>query len=499
MGAACGLALGAAGAATARAETLTDAIALAYQTNPTLQAERAQLRATDEVYVQARAGYRPTANVQASGQFQWETLGSRVGCTVFSCPAIDQSANANQFSAQLQLTQPLYTGGRTTAQVRGAEAQVLAERERLRQTEGSVLLGVIQAYVDVRRDQQSLAIRKENVGVLQRQVDETRARFDAGEVTRTDVAQSEAQLAASQSELSTAQAQLAISRSAYAAAVGQSPGDLAPEPPFGTFPATVEQAFDTAEANNPAIGQADYQEQSAAADLAAAKAQRMPQVSASGGFGYSQPVTPWDAALGARAFTAGVTLSQPLFSGGMVSSQIRQAVERQNIARIQIEQARRNAVQTISDSWNQLLAARASITANEEAVRAATVAFDGTRAEQEAGLRTTLEVLSAQQVLRDAQLALVNARADEYVASASVLNVMGLLQVRTLAPELEIEPGGHSLGQLKHAFGYTPLEEPVSALDAVGAPEVRRRPEPLDGPIAVNPQPPAAVSTPGAP
>jgi outer membrane protein len=481
---ACALALaGTAGAA--RAESLADAIRLAYHTNPSLQQQRAQLRITDETYVQARAGYRPTSNLSASAQWQWQRLGT-ARCTVFagvtSCG--DQSPENNNLGATLSLNQPIYTGGRTTARVQSAVADILAGREDLRRAEGQLMLNVIQAYVDVRRDEQALAIRKENVAVLQRQVDETRARFDVGEVTRTDVAQSEAQLALAQSQLSTAQAQLAISRAAYASVVGQSPGTLEPEPGFKVFPDNVDQAFDTAQQNGPLIRAADYAEQGAGARVAEARAARLPTVGLQASYGYDQPLHPFDSGLNVRTFTAGVTVSQPIFSGGAVSSQIRQALEQENIARIQLEQARRTTVEDISQAWNRLLAARASISAGEEQVRAARIAFEGTRAEQQVGLRTTLEVLSAEQVLRDSELQLINARHDEYVASATVLNVMGLLEAKDLVADIDLVPGSHAVGQLRHTTGYIPgLEDAVQAIDSIGAPSIRKLPPPVDAPI----------------
>ena len=471
----------AAASGVAHAESLADAVALAYQTNPTLQAQRSQLRITDEGYVQARAGYRPTANATAGAGWQWTHLGSG-RCSVFDC-----RTETNNFSANLTVSQPLFTSGRASSRVRGAEADVLAGREQLRQTENQVMLQVVRAYVDVRRDEQSLQIRRDNVAVLQRQVDESRARFNVGEITRTDVAQSEAQLAQAQSQLAGAQAQLGVSRANYAAIVGQNPATLDPEPAFQVFPATVEQAFDTAMQNNPAVRAADYGEQSADAALAEARAQRLPNVSLQGQMGYNQLLHPWDSTLSTHSYSAGVTVSQPLFAGGALASQVRQAVERRNIYRIQYEQARRTATQDISQDWNLLLAARSAIVAGQEQVRAARVAFDGARAEQQVGLRTTLEMLTAQQVLRDAELSLVNARHDEYVASASVLGVMGLLEARTLAPGLTVEPGGHSFAELRRAPGYVPgVEDVVGAVDSIVAPHIERAPAPVDAPISTD-------------
>jgi outer membrane protein len=215
--AACSLAL--LTAAGAHAENLGDAIGLAYQTNPTLQAQRASQRALDENYVQARAGFRPTAGISASVTHDDNSSARSTGQT-------------NSSSATLTVTQPVYTGGRVSSQVTAAEADILAGREALRRVEISVLQSVIQAYVDVRRDQQRLAISQENVTVLQRQLEESNARFNVGELTRTDVAQTQARLAAAQATLASAQAQLAISRANYDAVVGQNPGELAPEPPL---------------------------------------------------------------------------------------------------------------------------------------------------------------------------------------------------------------------------------------------------------------------------
>ncbi|MES2341960.1 MAG: TolC family protein, partial [Pseudomonadota bacterium] len=249
----CGFAAG-----PAAAETLADAIALAYDSNPTLQAQRATQRALDETYVQARSGYRPSlsASVQetysdsrtpgASGLV--DTNGDGIPDT-FVTRSISQSQRGN---ASLSLSQPLYTGGRVGAAVSAAEADILTGRENLRRVEAQVLGNVITAYVDTRRDQEALRIRQENVRVLERQLEESKARFDVGEITRTDVAQSESRLASAQAQFQTAQAQLAISRANYVAIVGQSPGDLAPEPSLANLlPASVDQAFDSAQVDNP--------------------------------------------------------------------------------------------------------------------------------------------------------------------------------------------------------------------------------------------------------
>ena len=466
----------AAGAATeARAESLADAIGLAYQTNPTLQTQRAQQRVLDETYVQARAGYRPTASISADASYQ--DLAGR---------------DTNGSGVSLSASQPLYTGGRVSSAVTAAQGDILSGRESLRQVEATVLQAVIQAYVDVRRDQQALAIRRENVDILTRQVEESNARFEVGEITRTDVAQSQASQALARAQLAQAQAQLNISRAAYAAVVGRNPESLEPEPPLALTPASVEAAFDTAEKNNAALRSAGYAEQASRARIAAARAERLPTVGLRATVGYSGALSNINAADYDRSVTASATFSQPLFAGGVINSRIRQAIERNNVDRIQVEQARRDLLQRLSQAWNQLLAARSVIAAGEEQVRAARVAFEGTGEERKVGLRTTLEVLTAQQTLRDAELQLINARRDEYVANAAVLNVMGLLEARYIAPAAPLYDPAAPFNRVKRA-GFVPWEPVVAGLDGIGAPTIITLPTaPPPVPVAASAAGPAS-------
>ncbi|MBV9997169.1 MAG: TolC family protein, partial [Caulobacteraceae bacterium] len=219
VAAGCLAALGPA-AAWAEPETLGDAIALAYQTNPTLQSQRAAQRAIDEEYVQAQSGLRPTVNASANVTYQNNQIG-----------ILGPTELTTSFGG-LTLAQPVWTGGRAVSAMDAAHADILAGRETLRRIEIAILQAVVQAYVDVRRGQQQLAIAQDNVAVLERQVEETQARFKAGAVSRTDVSQAQARRAQGEAQLAQAQATLAISRAAYDAVVGQNPGDLAPEPPI---------------------------------------------------------------------------------------------------------------------------------------------------------------------------------------------------------------------------------------------------------------------------
>ncbi|MDZ4321098.1 MAG: TolC family outer membrane protein, partial [Phenylobacterium sp.] len=349
----------------ASAESLADAIALAYETNPTLQAQRASLRALDESIVQARSGWRPSLSASASGQYT-ETRTPRQlvdlngdGIPETSVGGIDEG---NAGSAGLNLTQPVWTGGRVGAAVSAAQADVFAGQENLRRIEAEVLGGVIVAYVDVRRDQEALRIRQDNVQVLTRQLEETDARFEVGEITRTDVAQAQARLAAAEAQMRSAEAQLAITRAGYAAIVGQNPGDLAPEPPLtAVLPATVDQAYEAAERNNPQLRQARYNAQAAAARVAAARAERMPNLSLTGSVGWSGLADPFEPSDYSRNVTGRATLTVPIFTGGLNNSRVRAARERENASELTVEQARRSALQNVTQAWSQLLAARANI------------------------------------------------------------------------------------------------------------------------------------------
>ena len=473
------LAWGAAGAASA--ETLGDAVALAYATNPTLQAERAQLRATDEEYVQAEAGLRPTVGVNGSYTYQNQQV-TETGTTPFKTAGPGESG-------AVQLTQPIYTGGLVSAKIDAAHADILAERENLRRTEIAVLQTVIGAYVDVRRDQEQLKISQDNEVVLGRQLDETNARYDAGQLTRTDVAQSEARLALAKSQMAVALSGLAQARAAYAAVVGQNPGELAPEPSIAPLlPGSVDAAFDAAEAANPQLRQADYVEQASAARLAEAKAQTRPTVSLNAEYGYVNQQEGLSASggfnsqIGLNESELGSTVSAqvtvPLFTGGMYSSVIRQAAEQDNVSRIGVESARRQVLQAVSQAWNQLLGARASLVADEEQVKSNTVAFEGVREEQRVGLRTILDVLNAQQELESSQLELVGARHDEYVAAAAVLAAMGSLEAKDVIPDAPRYDPQANLDKVLKAPGWVPWEHLVHAIDHVGAPSPTPMPPP---------------------
>ncbi|MHB8286011.1 MAG: TolC family outer membrane protein [Caulobacteraceae bacterium] len=479
----------------ARAETLADAIALAYQSNPTLQSQRALQRALDETYVQSRAGWRPTATAQGTANWSRTDLGREYGGQTVTVPTgtgeyTSTSATSyqeNYGTGGISATQPLYSGGKVGAAVKAAEATVLAGRENLRLIESQILQNVITAYEDTRRDAQILKIRDDNTGVLRSQLEETQAKFDVGQVTRTDVAQAQAQLAQAQALLATAKAQLQISRANYAAVVGQNPGDLAPEPALPGLPGLVDQAFDAADANNPTLRQAQITEQASRARIVEAKAANRPTLSAQATIGYDGTLVPFGVTDYDRAITGELIFTQPLFTGGVNSSLIRQAIEQNNSDRIAIETARRSVVQTVSQAWNTMVGDKASVTSNLEQVRAAEVAFEGIREQYRVGLSSTLDVLIQQQTLETAQLSLVQAQHDAYVAESNLLAAMGRLEVADLVSGVPLYDPATSFNKVKNA-GAVPWEPLIAALDSVGAPHVGE-PKPISAP----PPPGAAV------
>ena len=471
----------------AHAETLAEAIALAYQTNPTLLAERAAQRALDETYVQARAGWGPTIGLtgqafsertyggESSGVLaQTGTSGGGASSVVAGSQSYSQGGSGSSSSynygyGAITATQPLYTGGKVAAEVDAAEAAVRAGRQTLRATENTVLQGVVTAYEDVRRDQQILRIRTDSVTVLAGQAEETQAKFNVGQVTRVDVAQAQAQLAQAQALLATARAQLQISRAEYVAQIGQTPGELADEPLLPGLPANVDQAFDAAEAQSPSLLQAQLNEQASRARIAAARANFRPTISAQASYGEEGALAPFIGRDFGGVATGEVVYSQPIFTAGLNGSLVRQALAQNTSDRISVETSRRSVVQTVSTQWETLTGARASVTSDIAGVTAAQTAFSGIQEQYRVGLSSTIDVLLQQQTLESEQLALTSARHDAYVAGAALLAAMGRLQVEDLVSGVAVYEPARSFDRVK-AKGSTPWEPLIAAIDRVGEP-----------------------------
>jgi len=417
---------GALGGGTCRAETLAEAIATAYDTNPSLESQRDMLKASDEGAVQARAGFRPTVNADATAQYSRAPQSSGFGGLA--------ETEANQTQGGLAIAQTLYNGGRTTSQLDAAQAQIRADREQLRLTEASVMQTTIQAYCDVVRDRKALELYRESQGTLADAVQEIRARFEAGAATRTDVAQAEAQLYAAEALQASAEAQLDASVAEFVAAVGHHPGDLAAPGPLAGLPETLDKALQAADQESPAIRQAEFTHAVSRAKVAEARASGHSSVTLNGSIGYFGEAAPSDRIDFNSDLTVSATFHRPLFAGGSIASQVRQASDEQSSALMQIEVARRSVIQAVAQAWSQRRAAQANIGSAQAEAASAQAAYDGMRVEYRAGLRTTLDVLVAEQTVRDAQVQVAVAVHDEEVAEATLLGAIGRLEAVRLAP-----------------------------------------------------------------
>jgi outer membrane protein len=418
---------------SAWAQTLTQALAEAYNTNPQLLAQRALLRATDEQVPQALANWRPTVN------FTGQMGGTRSDFVTPSNgqPSPTKLSTYSTFysnSLNLQVTQPVYTGGRTVAQTRQAINLVESARAQTLAIETTVLQAVAQAYLDVVRDQALLEVNRNNVAVLQKQLEATQDRFRVGEVTRTDVAQAESSLAQAVGQLVTAQGNLETSRAEYVRAVGHPPGTLMLPRDRPALPATVEEAVSLAANNNFSLISANFAELAARDNIDFVRGQLLPQVSLVGSLNrsFAPSVTLKGSLEESAAITAQMTW--PLYEGGAIYSQTRQAEQTVGQRRSQVDDARRAAVQTTTQNWATLQAARASISSFASAVRAAQIALEGTQQEALVGTRTVLDVLIQNQMLLTTQSQLVTAEHDAALAEYNVAAATG----RLIAAELKL-------------------------------------------------------------
>lgn len=447
------LTMTAVGSFSAQAESLNDAIAMAYAQNPTLQRSRATQRATDETYVQTRSQLGP--NLSASVSSTYNDLPNFTG---------DRSST----SAGITANQTLFASGGIASSLDASRANVMAGQQSLRSTESGVLLDVISVYTAVRRDQRALQISQDNYDILKQQLDQTQAQFDAGQLTRTDVAQSQARLSASAASLASTQAQLDSDRASYVAVVGQAPVALDPEPVLPGLPVDFNTALDAAEKNNPDLQSALFGADALKARVRAERSVFGPTVSLSATTGGNVPGFEVGDIADNDATSASLRLSIPLFSAGLNGSRVRQATENYNAQLSVVDSTRRQVVASVSQAWSQMLAARSAVSSNQEQVKAATVAAEGVKVEQQVGLRTNIEVLNAQQELKSAQLSLVEAERNQYVAASQLLSVMGGMTAKAFVPDIEVYDPQEHFNDVK-SKGWTPLEPVVHALDGLVA------------------------------
>ena len=406
------VALMACNGAPASAETLREAVEAALAGNPSLAAAAARQDALAESPEQARAQGRLSASADTSGGYSKFDYGKGGASTV---------------TAAL----PVWTGGRVSYAVNAARGDVAAGEEGLRDTRAALILQVVSVYAELLFDQQSVAITRADIELLEQQVAEARARFRLGKGTMADVSQLETQLASARATLADVQTTLATSEADYRAIAGHAPGELAQPSGLAALPATPDRARELALASNPQYLQSVRATDAASARIGEARAGGAPSVSLGGSYGYGLALGQGGEGKGfVHDASVGVTLSIPVLNGGLVSSQERAASARFRAARFDADAAAREAVRAADTAWANLTGARARAAANRKRVEAADLALRAVRAEYGFDLRSTLDVLLADESLRSAQLALARSRSDELVAQAALLRAAGELELK---------------------------------------------------------------------
>jgi TolC family type I secretion outer membrane protein len=427
-------------ASPARAQTLAQALSTTYETNPTLLAARAELRAVNEGVPQAISGWRPNVVLQGSvggeatnthldgdGDFGAGT-GTGTGTT---------SSSSSSWTTQvprevsLEIRQPIYRGGRTAAAVDSAEALVQAQRQLLKDTEQTVLLAAVQAYMDLWRDQAILQLRINNEERLRRQREAALDRFNVGEITRTDVAQAESRLAGATADVIAAQGQLETSRAIFRQVIGLEPVSIGQAPPVQGIPDDKGTTVTLALQDDPDVVASRFLENSALADVRERLGRLLPEVTLVGLLLYQEGTT--TVGIENRSAQIRAEVNVPLYQQGTTNSQVRQAKQVASQRRLEITEATRDAEQEAVAAWEALITARAQIVSFQAQVQAAQVALEGVVQENTVGARTVLDILDAEQEVLDAQVSLVGAQHDEVVASFRVAAAIGRLTALDLS------------------------------------------------------------------
>jgi len=462
-------------AGTASADTLREALASTYRTNPTLMAQREALRATDAGVAIARAAGRP--QVSATAGINRDL--TRSGILAIGSKGTDLTVGAD-------ISYPLFSGGSVKNSVRAAKTRVEAGRALLEAVEGDVFTEAVAAYMDVIRDRAIVELNQNNVSVLQTNLQATRDRFEIGDVTRTDIAQSEARLELGRSNLAGAEARLASSVENYKRVIGEPPGQLAPPPPLPPLPATAEEAVRIALVGNPDLVAATRQAEAAGFGVRVARASRLPTVSVGASSTYFNALQGAEAGFPSTGTetTAGINARIPLYQGGEPAARIRQAQALEGQLMEQVIASERTVVANTRAAFAAYQAAQRAIESSVLAVKANELALEGTRAEQTVGTRNVLDVLNAEQELLNSQVTLVTARRDAYVAGFQLLNTMGQTQAEDLG--LDGGPLYDPLGNYRRVAGdwsdwaSDPRRVPVSTRTVTPAEEPEKLPAPHD-------------------
>ena len=424
------LALLVGGSSVASAETLNEALAEAYAANPTLNAQRASTRAIDESVPQALSGYRPQIFGNASAGIQ--SINAPVSTAAAAGGASGRHTDTTYprgFGATIE--QPIFDGFRTKNSVSQAENSVLAARETLLNTQQTILYDGVQAYMNVLRDFAIYDLQRNNVDLLKEELRATNERFNVGEVTRTDVAQSQSRLEGARADLSVAEANLKASRAIYRQVIGSEPTKLVPARPVDNMlPHSLAGATDIGYRQHPAILSALHAVDAAAYQVKVIQGELYPSLSLEGSIDNS-----WGGTQTSDRVTTATVLGRltvPIYQGGQEYSRVREAKETLGQRRLEAEVTRDQVRAAIVSAWGALEGARSAITASQAQVKAAKTALDGVREEARVGQRTTLDVLNAEQEYLDARVTLITAQRDRVVASYAVLQAIGQLTAKNL-------------------------------------------------------------------
>jgi outer membrane protein len=427
------------------AEKIEAALARAYQDNPQLNAQRANVRQTDEGVPQALSGYRPSISANASAGKQYiDAQGSIPGLLPggSSSPVSTKEA-FNTWSVGVNASQNLFNA-QTPNRTRAAESQVFAARETLRVIEQSVLLSAASVYMDVLRDTANLELQRDNVRVLQQTLKVTQDRYNAGAVTATDVDQAQAQLASGEASLHSAESTLMTTNANYRRIIGTEPQGLSPGMPVDRFsPRTLDAAVAQSQSQNPSVTAAMYDVDVAQLQVKIAEAGLYPTLALQGS-AQQQQFNSNDATFRLFNSTAQAKLTVPIYQGGSEHSAIRQNKETVGQQRLSLDQVRDQVRANVVQYWGQLEATKAQTEAAERQVKYSESALNGVRNEAQLGQRTTLDVLNALQALLNARVSLISAQHDRVVASYNVLSAVGRLSPAVLGLPTQIyDPAVH--------------------------------------------------------
>ncbi|MAE43986.1 MAG: hypothetical protein CMF63_03170 [Magnetovibrio sp.] len=401
--------------ASAIGRTLEESMTAAYDNNPTILAQRAKVRATDEEVAQALSNWRPT--VEIVGEAGTSAVHNN------TATATNQGQHREPRSLNLTIEQALYRGGRTLAATSEAENSVKAERARLLVVEQSVLLDAATEHMNVIRDQAVLELNINNEQVLRRQLKATRERFEVGEVTSTDVHQAQARLARVTADRIQSEGDLVNSRAGFLNSVGEAAGKLLPAKPPMDLPASVMEAVKIAVNNDPNVIAAEFDERALLDNVDEVRGELLPTLSVEGTASRSFQSSSEESR--SDVYKAKAVLTVPLYQSGEVYSRLREAKQDAAEQRLKTDQAQRNAAENSTIAWQALQTARARIVSYVIEVEAAQIALDGVKHEATVGSRTTLDVLDAEQELLDASVNLVRAERDEMVAIFELKTAMG--------------------------------------------------------------------------